>query len=265
MMHARFLPLTLASAMLFMLASCSALDMPAAPDIFPTRTQPPLPSPTIVWFPPSATPSPQAFFTRSPTPEMRPGLGDSILADDFSRPSLWDVATSDQASSAVANRQLTLAAQPGFYITSFRKEVVLSDFYAEITASPSLCRGPDSYGMLVRANAVAYYRFGLSCDGTVHAERISVGTRQILSEPVASGDAPPGAPGQVRIGVWAVGSDMRLFLNGRYQFSVRESNYPTGTVGVFVSAAGSTAVTVKFSDLAIQEVNYNPPTETPLP
>ena len=79
-----------------------------------------------------------------------------------------------------------------------------------------------------------------------------------------SGDVP-GAPGQVRIGIWAVGQEMRLFLNGRYQFTIANSNYPTGTVGAFVNAAGKTAVVVNFSDLQIQEVNYSLPTKTPRP
>jgi hypothetical protein len=112
---------------------------------------------------------------------------------------------------------------------------------------------------------VAYYRFNLYCNGTVGAERISVGTHQILQEPIPSGDVPPGAPGEVRIGVWAVDNEMRLFLNGRLQFSVTESNYPVGTVGVFARSAGKNAVTVNFSNLRIQEVTYRPPEQTPSP
>jgi hypothetical protein len=148
---------------------------------------------------------------------------------------------------------------------SLRHDLTLDDYYAEITARTNLCRGDDSYGLLIRANAVAYYRITLTCNSTVSAERVSVGTRQLLQSPLPSGDAPPGAPGEVRIGVWAVGTEMRLFLNGRYQFSISDTNYPSGTIGVFVNSAGDTGTIVSFSDLTIQEINPTTPIQTPQP
>jgi hypothetical protein len=135
-----------------------------------------------------------------------------------------------------------------------RRELPLSDFYAEITARPSLCRGEDNYGLVVRGVGSSFYRFVLACNGQIRAERISGGTRQPLQEPVPSGDAP-GAPGEVRIGIWAVGSEMRLFLNGRYQFSVTEGTFPSGALGVFVRSTGETPVTVTFLNSPCM-VNY---------
>jgi hypothetical protein len=82
-----------------------------------------------------------------------------------------------------------------------------------------------------------------------------VGKRELLQEPLLSGDVPRGAPGEVRIGVWAVGATLRLFLNGRYQFEISNTNYPNGTIGVFVNAAGDTAALVSFSRLTMQEVD----------
>ena len=60
--------------------------------------------------------------------------------------------------------------------------------------------------------------------GEVRAERVNGGVRLPLQDPVPSGDAPLGAPGEVRIGVWAVGGDMRLFFNGRYQFGILDKS-----------------------------------------
>jgi hypothetical protein len=65
--------------------------------------------------------------------------------------------------------------------------------------------------------------------------------------------------------VWAVGPEIRLFLNGRYQFGINNTNYPIGTIGVFVNSAGETPVIVSFSRLALQEVDYTLPTKTPKP
>ena len=248
-----------------LITSCTTLDAFNATPIPILLTETPPPTATIVWFPPSATPSPQAFSTYAPTPEMRPGLGTILLSDNFSDPFLWDIAASDQASAAIQSNRLTLAVQSDVYMTSLRHELIIDDYYAEITARPSLCRGEDSYGILVRANGGAYYRFALSCNGTVHLDRLSNGTKLNLLKPLASGDVPPGAPGEVRIGIWAVGPDMRLFLNGRYQFSITEKSYPIGTIGVFVKSAGDTPAIVSFSDLIIQQVDYVLPTSTPMP
>ena len=249
--------------LLFTACSGTGLDSVTATAQPPTPI--PLQTPTPVWFPATATSTPQPVRTQPPTPDMLIGLGSIIATDDFSRSSTWDTASSDQGSASISRERLTLVAQPGMYMTSLQRNIVAGDFYAEITARPSLCRGSDEYGFLVRANAVTYYRFSLICNGQVHAERVSLKERHDLHEPVPSGDVPPGAPGEVRIGVWAAGPELRLFLNGRYQFSITDMNLSSGTVGVFARAAGDTPVTVTFSDLVVRSVDYTPPTRTPKP
>ena len=67
------------------------------------------------------------------------------------------------------------------------------------------------------------------------------------------------------MGVWAVGSDLRFFLNGRYQFSVNDKNYLSGTIGVFAHSVADTPIAVTFSDLMVYDVSYSPPTKTPRP
>lgn len=247
------------------LTSCTAMDAWLATSTPVPLTETPPPTATIVWFPPSATPTPQTLSTKAPTPEMRPGLGAELITDDFSQPILWETAVSDEASAEIQSNRLTLAVQSQVYMTSLRTDLFIEDYYAEITALPSLCRGEDSYGILVRANGGSYYRFALACNGTVRAERVSNSIRLVLQQPLASGDVPPGAPGQVRIGIWAVDRELRLFLNGRFQFSINDPSFPIGTIGVFVRSAGETAAVVSFTDLVIQEVDYNLPTATPQP
>jgi hypothetical protein len=247
-------------------SSCAVLDALNATPIPSPLVETPTLTPTPVWFPPSVTPTLGAAATpKPPTPEMRPGLGSTTLTDNFSNPSLWDIAKSDQGSAEINDNRLILSAQRKVYMLSLRGDLTADDYYAEITARPGLCRGDDSYGVLVRANAVAYYRFSLTCNGDVFAERISVGKREVLQTPLPSGDVPRGAPGEVRIGVWASGSVLRLFLNGRYQFGISNSSYPSGTIGVFVNSTGDNPVVVAFSRLTLQEVDYSFPTMTPNP
>jgi len=195
---------------------------------------------------------------------MSPGIGAVTLSDNFSDKSVWDTAASENGSATITRNRLTLTVQDGYYLSSMRRELPLSDFYAEITAHPSLCRGEDNYGLIVRGIGSYFYRFVLACNGQIRAERINGDTKLPIHEPVASGDAP-GAPGEVRIGMWAVEGEMRLFLNGRFQFSVTEKSFPSGALGVYVRSTGNTPVTVTFSELEIYEVNYVLPTETPIP
>ncbi len=237
------------------LTSCSSLDNLMATSTPIILTETPLPTSTRIWFPPSATTTLQVdSINQTPTAEMILQLGNIILEDNFSDESLWDIASSNQAASAINNNRLILSAQSGIYMLSLRREIILSDYYVEVTAQPSLCKGEDNYGLLIRASNATYFRFVLACDGTVRAERYSSGTRLILQQPEPSGDAPRGAPGEVRIGVWAYGKEMRLFLNGRFQFSIIDPSFPSGTVGVFVRSEGSTPVVVSFKDLVIQEI-----------
>ncbi len=230
-----------------------------------TDTSPP-PTATIIWFPPSSTPLPHVLPTKQPAPEEKPGLGSTLLTDDFASAADWNTAASDEATVDVSNNQLTIAVQPGIYGFSMRQNMNFNNFYAEITAQPSLCRAGDEYGLLFRApNNVAYYRYALSCNGTAHVDRMSVRTPHLLQPPAPSGDAPPGAPGEVRLGVWADGPEYHFFLNDHYQFSVIDKNYLAGAIGVFAASTGATPVTVSFSDLVVYEVNYPLPTTTPLP
>jgi hypothetical protein len=99
----------------------------------------------------------------------------------------------------------------------------------------------------------------------ISMERIQNSVRLLMVSPTLSGDAPPGAPGEVRIGIWANDSEMRFFLNGRFQFSITDPSSPSGAFGVFARGAGDTPVSVIFSDLIVYDVDYVPPTRTPSP
>jgi len=247
-------------------SACAALpEAPTPQPPLPTFTLPP-PTPTIVWFPATETPTPQFVPTQGPTPERKPGVGKLLLTDHFTSGSEWNPGASEDASVDVGRGRLTIAAQPGVNAFRIRQGPVLSAFYAEITARPSLCRDRDEYGLLFRApNNVAYYSFTLSCDGTARADRVRMGRAYPLQAAILSADVPPGAPGEVRLGVWASGSDLRFFLNGRYQFGVTDPNLRIGAVGAFARSVGQTPVTVTFSDLSIYSLTYIAPSPTPTP
>jgi hypothetical protein len=248
------------------LAACSGLFPPAVITTTPTPYLPtPTETPTIVWFPPTETSTPSPTQIVVPTPEGPPGLGEILFTDNFDQPEFWNTAVSNTASAIIDSNRLTLAVKGSrMAVFSLRREPSLGNFYAEITATLSLCRGKDQYGMLARVSSSNdYYRYAVNCNGQVRAERVRGGQPYPLQDWLLSGDAPPGAPGEVKISVWAVGAEMRFFLNDRYQFTIRDPLFRQGALGVYVKSEGADPLTISFSKLVVYAISNLSPTPTP--
>jgi len=260
--------LILISSVMLGMTSCSGLGpLPTA-----TPTLPWLPSPTetatIVWFPPTNTPTAFPTGTSGPTEAPLAGISSLIFTDPFDQPELWNMASTSSARAAVELNRLVLSLSgPGpTQILSLRSEPVLGDFYAEATASLQLCLGADRYGFLFRASPGGnYYRLALNCNGQMRLERVRSEQPEPLQDWISSGDIPTGAPAEVKLGIWAVGSLLRFFLNDRFQFSVRDPVLSSGTLGFFVYANGSTPVVVDFSALSVYSVSAVSLTQTAVP
>ncbi len=219
----------------------------------------------IVWFPPTETATAAPIPDVEATAERKPGVGRVLVEDAMTAATYWSAAAPGDAAVTVSERGLTLSGQPGGPpVVALHRSAILDDMYLEVTARPNLCRGQDSYGLVFRApNDVAYYRFTAVCDGNAAAERVSLGTARVLQPPTATADVPVGAPGEVRLGVWAHGSEFRYFLNDRYQFAVTDKNYVAGGIGVFVEARGETPVVVTFADLRVYQLGLQDSSATP--
>ena len=74
-----------------------------------------------------------------------------------------------------------------------------------------------------------------------------------------------GVPGLVKMGVWASGSEMRFFLNGRYQFSVIDPLFRTGSLGFYVNSVSPDGMNINFSNLVVYSVDYVSPTPSLTP
>lgn len=245
-------------------------------EIFPSLT-PTLTStvtPTIVWFPatPTATPFPTQVI--QPTPDQRPGIGEITLWDDFSDQTSWSTLRSEAGSVAYGLGELTLAvSQRKGMLFSLSRSQPPGDFYLEITASPSLCRGADEYGLLLRAaSQLDCYRFLVSCDGKIRLDRLVNGMVVRLQDWIPSGQVPPGSPLVLRLGVWAARGELRFFINDIYQFAARDPVFTSGTLGVFARASSDSPLTVSFSELVVRGLDLarvpapSPtPTATPRP
>jgi hypothetical protein len=254
--------ISLAVALVISLAGCLPAQSPAS---LPTATRPrpsQTPLPTTVWFPPTPTFTalPTTAWQTTPTPDLRPQVGELILQDNFSDAGQWTTGRTGSGSIAVQNNELTLAVnRPLGYLSSLRAGTKLSSYYAEITASPTLCRDGDEYGLLLRTTSGGdFYRFSLTCDGQVRLDKYYQGKASSPQGLSPSGAAPRGAPSQSRLGVLANGKELSFFINGEYLFRVHDASLPAGGLGVFAHAAGDGAVTVNFSDLAVYALASSP-------
>ena len=248
---------TLFSILLILFSTACAAEPTL--EVLPTATQATLSAtitPTVIWFPPTNTPT--AFPTPivTPTVDMRPALGKILFEDDFSQANAWTTGQSTDGSVALGKNELTIAiAETNAYLYSIREEPALSDYYLEITANTSLCRGLDEYGVLFRVSpAMDYYRFSLSCDGQVRLDRVVNGQASSPQPWMMSGAVPPGAPSSTLIGIAAMGDELSFFVNGHFQFSVHDPLLSVGGVGVFARSANKMAVTVNFSQLVIYAI-----------
>lgn len=242
-----------------LLAACQPLMTPLPP--LPTEVSPPTPTATAttVWFPPTATPTslPTPGRAITPTLDLSPRYGGLIFGDAFTDTQAWSQGRVPAGNIAQGLDELTLSvSQPRGYLFSLREEPTLGDFYAEITASPTICRGEDQYGLLIRVTSPQdLFRFGLSCDGRARVERLFQGQASAPQPPTYSGAVPLGAPSQSRLAVWLRGREMRFYANNEHLFSVSDPSIPVGLLGVYVRAAGEDMVTVNFSDLQVYQLN----------
>ena len=234
--------------------ACTASELTPIATDSPSAT--PNPTATVIWFPPTNTPQPVATIIPSPTLDLRPGQGEIIFQDDFDEEGTWSLVSGSTGSVGVMNNRLILAlSQPKTFLFSTRTTPILGDFYLEITASASLCRGADEYGLLVRVTAeLEYYRFSLSCDGRARVDRFFNGQVSSVVTWTSNGVIPTTVPSSVRLGVWALEEDVRFFVNDQYLFSVRDTILYAGALGAFVRTVGETPVTVSFNELVVRAI-----------
>jgi hypothetical protein len=243
-----------------LLAACLPIRTPPPPLTTDTVAPPTVtPTSTPVWFPPTPTntPYPTATHPITATIVLEPEYGSLIFNDDFSDPSAWQESRSSLGSAAVSNNELTLAlTEKGEYIYSLRHEPELRDFYLEVTASPSICRSEDEYGLLLHfADNENFFRFSLTCDGQARVDRLYKGKPSSPQPLTFFGAIPPGAPSSSRLAVWVSGRQMDFYINSEYLYTVSDPNIPEGKLGLFIRSQNHEAMTVNFSDLQVYEAN----------
>lgn len=255
------------SAILFLTAllALSGCDfLPTEATITPTltATQTETPTPTIDWFP--ATPTSTMQTLPSPTPQptladLREGVTQRLIDDNFTDERLWETQQSSFGNVAFGIENLTLAvASPETGLTSFSQHVLGEDFYLELTIQASLCQPDDQVGVLFwRQSDSDYYRILIDCAGQVRLDLIQDGQTIVVNDWESGVRVQPGAPAINRLGVWVSRGQFQLYINDTFQFERRVADNRSGGLGVFARTISGSAMTVRFSDLQVYQVEID--------
>lgn len=193
---------------------------------------------------------PAAEITPTATPEADPRseLGSSAwgaVFDDGTK--TWYQFDSDQAKSELRDGKLVLTAKKAnsfdAWTMSYPK---MDDFYLEVVfTTGEQCAGKDRYGILFRApDNTQGYLYNVACDGSYQL-RIWDGEQFTdLIKWTVDGHIAKGPDVTQRLGVWAEGDHLVLYVNGFQVGEARDTTFWDGTFGVNIAAAENAGFTV---------------------
>jgi hypothetical protein len=230
--------------------------------LIPSETLPatstPLPTSTTI---PTDTPLPSTSTPSALSPTQTGiypmgSLGDPTWEDNFLDGTNWPLYNDVHIQMEVDEGKLRMTALipnrenpwDGWMVS----QPILSDFFLQVTVTPSECTGLDRYGLLARATVDAShsYLFGFSCDGQ-YSLRIWNGSFFVtLVEWTASEYIHPGAEQTNQLGFKAQGNELSLYANGQLLTELEDSSFSEGAFGLFIGAVNTASFSVFFENVA---------------
>ncbi|MEA3325959.1 MAG: hypothetical protein U9R53_01410 [Chloroflexota bacterium] len=244
---------------LVLFSGCDILLPQQPPSPTATSTQTMIPTPTIDWFPATPTPTsiPAAIPTTQPTREGHiEGITDLLISDDFSNESLWLTSQYESGNAAFGTQNLTLAvAKPNSSLLSLSKHTLPENFYLELTIQSSLCSPEDQIGIVFWYHSTSeYYLLLINCTGQYRLELLQGGQNAVIYDWDSATQMQLSAPATNRVGIWVYEGLFQLFINDTFQFEELIAREREGALGVFARTISGSAMTVRFSDLQIFQV-----------
>jgi len=174
------------------------------------------------------------------SPDIKQTLGEPAFKDTLAGTNNWFLLdTPNTKFSAGENSIILTAASPG-QIDEWGISNVppIQDFYLEVlfvTTEP--CAGLDRYGVIFRARDPNQgYVFGFSCDGRYKLYKWDGKSYQAIQEWKNSPHIKSGAGQTNRLGVYAVGNNLKLYANGQLLSEYTDDSFSEGRFGVFIGA-----------------------------
>jgi hypothetical protein len=246
-----------AGLLAWVVAGCAAQQQMPLDQLFsptPSLTN----TPTIVWFPSTATAMTAVPQTPTPNPAANPSFGSEIFSDAFTQAGAWQNLQAANGLVSISDGALTLAVKKTpAAMAVVRQDTQYSNFYLETTVKRvALCKSDDEIGLLFRVSGEqSFYRLLVNCQGLISLQQVVGGTPAVLIAWTASEQIPAGLWKSFTLGVWTYGQVIRIYVNDQLQAEAVRDTFKSGGIGYFARAAGDTPLTVSFSDLTIYQVS----------
>lgn len=216
---------------------------------------------------PTAAVTPLASVTAGPTAtlsstDLRTQLGNATDTDpmDNANKWFWPVGADKFTSASWSNGMMNLTGLTD--VAGWRLPLVQNstNMAIEMTAKSGECSGLDSYGLFVRIPVFSApnqgYLYEVSCDGQYRFWKWDgkvgeKGTATTLVAWKASDKIVKGSNAVNRLGIWANGSNFKLYVNGVFLEEVTNSSFDSGSFGVFVKPGPTAKYTIQ-----VDEVSY---------
>jgi len=247
----------LSAAVVSMIVGCIPQEQQSLNQLFsptPSLTT----TPTIQWFPATATPMAVAQSTATPDPANQLVFGQPLFADTFTGGSNWQDSQTQSGIVTAKDGAITLAVKTaqGSLVT-LRENTLLNNFYLETTVKRvAFCNENDQIGVLFRAqDAQNFYRVMINCQGTVALQQMVGGTPTMLVDWKPSSQVPSGLWMPFKIGIWTYGRSIRVYINDQLFLDDTRDTFASGGIGFSAKAVGDTPLTVSFSELNVYQVD----------
>ena len=130
----------------------------------------------------------------------------------------------------------------------------LTNFYLEGTFTISNCAGRDRYGLMTRSTvpSEAYigYLFGVTCDGQYSLRTWDGEEFTQLISWTSSNLIEQGSGKTNRLGFWAKGNRLILFVNGKKLTEIQDNTHTDGKFGLFVGSVETDNFKVEVDEIA---------------
>lgn len=242
----------------------------------PTVAAPPAEPPTATAVPPTATaaatePAPTAAAPAGPTatvsssdPRSRLGAPTSTDSMDDSFTWNWPVGSDKYTNGVFVNGTLaitTLDSADGWRMANPRG-YGFNDIYLEATFKTAACSGTDHYGIILRVPVLEDpdqgYLFGVTCDGKYSLRRWDGDAKprpemKRLIDWTASSAINSGSNQTNRLGVWAVGNRLVLYINGTQVGESQDALFKSGFFGVFAGYDNTKNMVIQLDEMSYWE------------
>lgn len=182
-------------------------------------------------------------------------LGTPDWTDSFSSAASWFLVDNDIARFSVNEGKLRMRAkvsgQPEQWGIANRP--AMDDYYLEgVFTTGSACAGLDRYGMLIRApNPNAGYVFNISCNGQFRIYEWDGSKYNELKGWTTSTAIKTGPEQTNRVGVWAEGDTLKLYVNDIVIAELDVDIHDAGQFGLLVGSTNTTNF-----DVFVDEISY---------